>query len=163
MTVLGNSVRRVFATSVVAAALAISPVFTAIAEALTLNGAGATFPAPLYERYFAEFSRSNPPMQVNYQAIGSGGTSQIAARRDGKGFVEIVVADDGPGLPQDLTDGRPVPFFTTKEDGIGVGLALSRTIIEAHGGELVLSNGTSGAQVAILLPLQSGRTGDGQG
>lgn len=102
-------------------------------------------------------------IQNSAQAIGSGGTIQIAARRDGKGFVEIVVADDGPGLPQDLTDGRPVPFFTTKEDGIGVGLALSRTIIEAHGGELVLSNGTSGAQVAILLPLQSGRTGDGQG
>lgn len=73
MTLLGNSVRRVFATSVVAAALTFSPVLTAIAEALTLNGAGATFPAPLYERYFSEYSRANPPMRVNYQAIGSGG------------------------------------------------------------------------------------------
>ncbi len=97
------------------------------------------------------------------QAIGSDGMIRITARRGAKGLVEVLFADDGPGLPQDLTAGQPVPFFTTKEDGIGVGLALSRTIIEAHGGELVLSNGTSGAQVTILLPLNSGRVGDGHG
>ncbi len=102
-------------------------------------------------------------IQNSAQAIGSGGTIQIKARQGAKGFVEILVCDDGPGLPQDLTDGRPVPFFTTKEDGIGIGLSLSRTIVEAHGGELVLSNGTPGAQVKILLPLQSGRMSDGQG
>lgn len=58
------------------AAVSVSPLLTENADAqraLTLNGAGATFPAPLYERYFREFSRANPTIRVNYQAIGSGG------------------------------------------------------------------------------------------
>ena len=37
-----------------------------------LNGAGATFPAPLYQRWIAEFTKANPGIQINYQAVGSG-------------------------------------------------------------------------------------------
>lgn len=95
------------------------------------------------------------------QAIGTNGLIQIAADRAGGKAVEILITDSGPGLPPDLIDGRPVPFFTTKEDGIGVGLALCQAIIEAHGGQLRLANGTSGAQVAVLLPVQiEGKTHD---
>lgn len=65
--------RRAVTASAVSAAIALSPVLTAIAQAVTLNGAGATFPALLYERYIAEFKKKNPNMTVNYQAIGSGG------------------------------------------------------------------------------------------
>jgi phosphate transport system substrate-binding protein len=65
--------RRAVTASAVSAAIAFSPVLTAIAQAVTLNGAGATFPALLYERYIAEFKKKNPNMTVNYQAIGSGG------------------------------------------------------------------------------------------
>ena len=65
--------RRTFTTSVVTAAIAFGPILTAIAQAVTLNGAGATFPAPLYERYISEFQKKNPDIKVNYQAIGSGG------------------------------------------------------------------------------------------
>jgi phosphate transport system substrate-binding protein len=57
----------------VTAAIAFSPVLSAIAQAVTLNGAGATFPALLYERYIAEFKKKSPNITVNYQAIGSGG------------------------------------------------------------------------------------------
>jgi phosphate transport system substrate-binding protein len=64
---------RLVTTSVVTAAVALSPVFSAIAQAETLNGAGATFPAPLYERYAQEIRRKFPDLKVNYQAIGSGG------------------------------------------------------------------------------------------
>ncbi|HIK56276.1 MAG TPA: phosphate ABC transporter substrate-binding protein PstS [Synechococcales cyanobacterium M55_K2018_004] len=59
-----------------AAAAGVSPILTESADAqrvITLNGAGATFPVPLYERYFREFSRVNPSIRVNYQGIGSGG------------------------------------------------------------------------------------------
>jgi len=49
--------RRTLTTSVVTVAVAFAPILTAIAQAVTLNGAGATFPAPLYERYIAEFQK----------------------------------------------------------------------------------------------------------
>jgi len=67
-----TAMRRAVTTSVVTAAVAFSPIFTAIAQAVTLNGAGATFPAPLYERYAREV-KNQLGITVNYQAIGSGG------------------------------------------------------------------------------------------
>ncbi|MBD2079944.1 phosphate ABC transporter substrate-binding protein PstS [Leptolyngbya sp. FACHB-17] len=58
----------------VATAIALSPVLSAIAQSrATINGAGATFPALLYERYISEFKKKEPNTTVNYQAIGSGG------------------------------------------------------------------------------------------
>jgi len=49
--------RRVVATSAVTAAIAFGPIFTALAQAVSLTGAGATFPALLYERYISEFQK----------------------------------------------------------------------------------------------------------
>jgi phosphate transport system substrate-binding protein len=51
--------------------LAISPVVNAGAD-VTLNASGATFPAPLYNRWFAEYNKLHPDVQVNYQGVGSG-------------------------------------------------------------------------------------------
>lgn len=45
---------------------------TAFATSTQLQGAGATFPAPLYQRWIAEYTKSNPNVQINYQAVGSG-------------------------------------------------------------------------------------------
>ncbi len=64
---------RAVTTSVVAATVAFSPMFGAVAQAETLNGAGATFPQPLYERYAREIKKKFPDIKVNYQGIGSGG------------------------------------------------------------------------------------------
>src|SRR5216117_2230118 len=67
--------------------------------------------------------------------------------------VEVLVEDDGPGImnPAKLF----VPFFTTKPDGSGIGLPLSRQIAEAHGGSLVLRNRKNGkgAEALLRLPL----------
>jgi C4-dicarboxylate-specific signal transduction histidine kinase len=67
--------------------------------------------------------------------------------------IEVFVQDEGPGImnPANLF----VPFFTTKPDGSGIGLPLSRQIAEAHGGSLVLMNRESGrgAQALLRLPL----------
>lgn len=73
MVLSATIVRRAVTASAVSVAIAISPVLTALAQAVTLNGAGATFPALLYDRYRAEFQKKNPGITVNYQAIGSGG------------------------------------------------------------------------------------------
>ena len=71
---------RLATTSVIAAAVTLGPIFTAVAQAETLNGAGATFPAPLYEQYARQIKQKNPDISINYQAIGSGGgISQFTA------------------------------------------------------------------------------------
>jgi signal transduction histidine kinase len=68
--------------------------------------------------------------------------------------VEIQVADRGVGLPQDFEDGMSKPFFTTKEKGLGLGLAISRSIVTAHGGKLWGENNLDGgAAFHVLLPL----------
>jgi nitrogen fixation/metabolism regulation signal transduction histidine kinase len=70
------------------------------------------------------------------------------------GVAEVTVDDDGPGLPD--PGNLFVPFFTTKANGTGIGLVLSRQIAEAHGGTLVLTPrpaGRRGARACLRLPL----------
>lgn len=71
--------------------------------------------------------------------------------REKEGCVEIFVQDEGPGImnPANLF----VPFFTTKPDGSGIGLPLSRQIAEGHGGSLILTNRENGKGAEALLRL----------
>ncbi len=61
---------------------------------------------------------------------------KIVAQIDDNGRPEIRVVDNGPGVPEDIMDKIFVPFFTTKENGSGIGLSLSRQIMQMNGGSL---------------------------
>ncbi|HEY1942592.1 MAG TPA: PAS domain S-box protein [Roseiarcus sp.] len=77
----------------------------------------------------------------------------VASARVFDGMVEISVSDTGPGLPDTVLAKLFQPFFTTKEAGMGVGLSISRTIIEAHGGQMrAETNPTGGATFRFTLP-----------
>jgi PAS domain S-box-containing protein len=83
-------------------------------------------------------------------ALETRGGACVAWRRAGR-QVEIEVRDSGPGLPN--TTNLFVPFFTTKPEGSGIGLVLSRQIAEAHGGTLTLENRTDGRGCVARLRL----------
>jgi two-component system sensor kinase FixL len=68
----------------------------------------------------------------------------VGARLDGPQSIEIAVSDTGSGVPADELAHVFEPFFTTKPHGMGMGLPISRTIIEAHGGRLWAENNNSG-------------------
>lgn len=77
-------------------------------------------------------------------------------KNDGE-FVEISVADDGPGIPESLGDRIFNPFFTTKDSGTGLGLAIVHRIVESHGGHVRVSGRPGGGSVFTLsLPAMEG-------
>jgi len=76
----------------------------------------------------------------------------IEAELDAADFVVIRVRDNGPGFDPDLTERAIDPFATTKSDGLGLGLSLARSIVEAHGGRLSIESSASGAVVSFSLP-----------
>ena len=69
-------------------------------------------------------------------------------------FAELSVSDRGPGIPEDKLKEVFEPFFTSKAEGMGMGLAIARTIIEAHQGVISARNQLhGGASFRIRLPL----------
>jgi two-component system sensor kinase FixL len=88
---------------------------------------------------------------------GGGGedrTVSMAAHRERDQFIEISVADTGRGIAPEQIDRIFEPFFSTKSRGLGMGLSISRTVIEAHGGRLwAENNADGGARLRMTLPL----------
>jgi len=91
------------------------------------------------------------------EATPDGGEVVCGAARKGQ-QVAITVEDRGPGLPASPTDCLR-PFFTTKKNGTGLGLAVCQKIAHAHGGFLDLRNRDSGGcQATVVLPARHGVT-----
>jgi signal transduction histidine kinase len=65
---------------------------------------------------------------------------ELVTQRTIDGSVRISVRDYGPGVPEEGRDRLFDHFFTTKEDGLGMGLAIVRSIVEAHGGRIAAEN-----------------------
>jgi signal transduction histidine kinase len=84
--------------------------------------------------------------------MSGGGEIVLAGRRD-DGIVELAVSDTGPGVPIELRERIFEPFFTTRSRGVGLGLAVARQIVEAHGGTITVEDGAhGGARFAVRVP-----------
>jgi two-component system sensor kinase FixL len=84
----------------------------------------------------------------------------ISTRHAGQDLIEIAIADTGPGLAPEVADRLFQPFVTTKAAGLGIGLSICRSIIDAHGGRLFASDNPGGGVVFhVHLPTASGERG----
>ncbi len=66
---------------------------------------------------------------------------------------EIIIADSGPGIPEDVIDRVFEPFLTTKSSGTGLGLAITKRIVTAHEGSMFVESFPGGSMFHVLLPL----------
>jgi signal transduction histidine kinase len=97
------------------------------------------------------------------EAMKGAGTVELSARPLGQNGAEIRVVDHGPGVPPGLRDQLFLPYVTGKEGGTGLGLALVRQTIEAHGGRIRYEETPgSGATFVVTLP-RVRRPGGGEG
>jgi PAS domain S-box-containing protein len=88
------------------------------------------------------------------EAMPEGGEISVAARRDG-GAAHIIVIDTGKGLSKEYQGRLFEPYFSTKTNGIGLGLAISQSLARAMDGEIRLRNreGAEGVEATVILPL----------
>jgi signal transduction histidine kinase len=79
---------------------------------------------------------------------------ELMARRTDSGRAQIVVSDNGPGVPERIRERIFEPFFTTRAHGNGIGLSIVKSVIEAHGGSVQLADTEAGATFVIELPAE---------
>lgn len=89
-----------------------------------------------------------------HQAAAGRGRIAITAARRGD-MLELVFADDGPGIPAAQAAAVFEPFFTTRSNGTGLGLAVARAVARAHAGELALEPAARGCRFVLNLPLSA--------
>ena len=90
------------------------------------------------------------------EAQTHGGQIAVTARRHDSKHIRIVVSDNGPGVPAATADRMFQPFVSGKPSGMGLGLAVSRAIVEAHGGTLESHSGAHG-EFHLVLPVEASR------
>lgn len=127
------------------------------AEAAGIEVSRPTGPLPLL-RADPEFLRTCLYNIVKnaFEAMPGGGTLKVQSRIEGNRLV-LDFADSGSGVAPENLDRLFTPLFSTKPDGLGLGLALTRRIIEEHGGEVAFhSNPEGGSILTLVLPLEEG-------
>jgi signal transduction histidine kinase len=96
-------------------------------------------------------------MRNSIDAITDSGSSHgsilIEATPAANNFIEVSVADNGPGFPHQYIENGFLPLSSNKPEGLGVGLPLCGSIVEAHGGRLWLDTSSHGASVHFTLPI----------
>ena len=137
------------------ALLSVAPVSAPAAGSLTITGAGATFPYPLYSKWFYEYSNSHPGLNFNYQSIGSGGgIRQITAGTVDFGASDAPMTDEelaklpGPILHIPTAIGAVTVVYNLA--GVGSGLKLAQDVlVDVYLGRITKWND---ARIASLNP-----------
>ena len=94
-------------------------------------------------------------LAVNARDAMPGGGTVLARTRRAGGMVEVSVADEGVGIPQELQTRVFDLYFTTKQDGNGIGLSLSRQIMKLSGGSIsLLRAGSNGWNTTFVLEFE---------
>ncbi len=100
-----------------------------------------------------QMSRAVDNLLLNALAhTGAQGRIELGARRTAHGALLMWVADDGTGIPADLRDTLFEPFTTSRAGGTGLGLALVKEIVQAHGGQVRLAAAAGGTRIEMELP-----------
>ncbi len=99
--------------------------------------------------HYEPLRRALQNILCNAVEVTGTGSIDVALVRD-EGAVRIVIADHGPGVPSDLRNRIFEPYFTTKEKGTGLGLALVRQTVEAHGGTISVEDATTGGAKFVM-------------
>ncbi|MGC8533964.1 MAG: sensor histidine kinase [Rhizomicrobium sp.] len=95
-------------------------------------------------------------MRNAFEALENADVRQIVIRtqRPAPDFVQVSVADSGPGIPPEIMPNLFIPFSTTKSKGLGMGLTICKAIVEAHNGRIwVTARKEGGAEFAFRLPV----------
>ncbi len=93
-----------------------------------------------------------PPLLIQVRRAGTASQGEVA-----KGWLEFSVTDCGTGIPREVQEQLFTPFFTTKSEGMGLGLSLCRTVVEQHGGFLQFEpNLPQGTIFRFTLPVSPG-------
>jgi C4-dicarboxylate-specific signal transduction histidine kinase len=92
-------------------------------------------------------------LDASCDAPGGGQVIRVETRASGHDTVTLSVRDHGPGLEPEIVNRMFEPFFSTKSSGLGVGLAICRSIVETYGGAITAENAEGGgARVTVRLP-----------
>jgi signal transduction histidine kinase len=119
---------------------------------IRLDAPGSDFPV-VGDRVLLEWAIESLVKNAIDALAGRGGTIVVSIEAAAGGGVRVRVADDGPGVPRELRRKIFSAGFSTKESGWGIGLALTRRIVEeGHGGRLLLVPSETGAVFEIVLP-----------
>ena len=92
------------------------------------------------------------------EAMPDGGMLRVSTARSPQGLIEIRVADEGPGIPGEAREEIFRPFYSSKDNGTGLGLSLALRTVEEHGGTLAAADpprSGRGAEFVVTLPLES--------
>jgi len=76
----------------------------------------------------------------------------VATQIDAAG-VSVKIADEGPGIPAEDRERVFEPFYSTTDEGTGLGLAMARRIVKAHGGKITIADAPGGASLTVRLPV----------
>ena len=117
-----------------------------------------------HEDDFTRFLRAHPQVHAAFSVSGDADyvldiRVRRAASNPHNGWIEFAVTDVGTGIPPEVAEKLFTPFFTTRTEGMGLGLSMCRTVIEQHGGFLRFApNEPHGTVFTFTLPVNNGAT-----